>query len=98
LRIGKSRITLDLVIQQYENGMTPEEMVRAYDTLALADVYGVIAFYLRHRDEVRAYLTRRQEQAATMQAKIESEHPRPTRKELLARRNAREKPDAPIGQ
>ena len=27
-------------------------MVRAYDTLGLADVYAVIAFYLRHRDEV----------------------------------------------
>ena len=38
VRVGKSRISLDLVVEQYENGMTPEDMVRAYDTLLLADV------------------------------------------------------------
>jgi uncharacterized protein (DUF433 family) len=98
VRVGKSRISLDLVIEQYENGMTPEEMVRAYDTLQLADVYGVIAYYLRHRDEVRAYLKRREEQAEALRAKIEAERPRATRAELLARRGAPEKDDAPTGQ
>jgi uncharacterized protein (DUF433 family) len=39
--------------------MTPEDMVRAYDALLLADIHAVVAYYLRHRDEVRAYLTRR---------------------------------------
>jgi hypothetical protein len=29
VRVGKSRISLDLVIEQYENGMMPEDMVRA---------------------------------------------------------------------
>ena len=43
IRVGNSRIQFDLVVEQYENGMTPEDMVRAYDTLALADVYAVIA-------------------------------------------------------
>jgi uncharacterized protein (DUF433 family) len=44
VRIGNSRISLDLVVQQYENGMTRDDMVRAYDTLVLADVYAVIAY------------------------------------------------------
>src|SRR5579872_6156711 len=87
VRIGKSRISLDLIVEQYENGMTPEDMVRAYDTLVLAEVYGAIAYYLRHRDEVRAYLQRREEEAATLRAKIETEHPRVSREELLARRS-----------
>src|SRR4051794_2242319 len=59
VRVGGSRIPLDLVIEQYENGMTPEDMVRAYDTLKLGDVHAVIAYYFRHRNEVRAYLDRR---------------------------------------
>src|SRR5262249_21978496 len=75
-RVGKSRISLDLVVEQYENGMTPEDMVRAYDTLVLADVYAVLAHYLRHRDEVRAYLKRRTEEAESLRAKIEAERPR----------------------
>ena len=98
VRVGKSRISLDLVVEQYENGMTPEDMVRAYDTLALADVHAVIAYYLRHRDEVRTYLKRREEEAEALQATIEAEHPRITRGELLARRSARENADAPTGQ
>ena len=98
VRVGKSRISLDLVVEQYENGMTPEDMVRAYDTLVLADVHAVIAYYLRHRDEVRAYLKRRAEEAEALRAKIEAERPRVSREELLARRSAREKADAPTGQ
>jgi len=98
VRVGNTRITLDLVVEQYENGMTPEDMVRAYDTLALADVYAVIAYYLRHRDEVRAYLKRRDEEAAALRAKIEAEHPRVSRDELLARRTAEDQANAAAGQ
>ena len=97
VRVGSSRISLDLVIEQYENGMTPENMVRAYDSLALADVYAVIAYYLRHRDEVRAYLKHREEEADVLKAKIEADRPPASREELLERRNAREKADAPTG-
>lgn len=98
VRVGKSRVSLDLVVEQYENGMTPDDLVRAYDTLDLADVYAVIAYYLRHREQVRAYLKRREEEAKALQAEIETEHPRVSREELLARRSAREKADAPTGQ
>ena len=98
VRVGNSRISLDLIVEQYENGRTPEDMVRAYDTLRLAEVHAVIAYYLQHRDEVRVYLKRREEEAETLRAKIEAERPRVAREELLARRRAREKADAPAGQ
>src|SRR5687767_5197566 len=87
VRVGNSRISLDLVVEQYENGVAPEDMVRAYDTLALADVHAVIAYYLRHREEVRAYLKGRAEEAEALRAKIEAERPRVTREELQARRS-----------
>jgi len=98
VRVGKSRISIDLVVEQYENGITPEDMVRAYDSLVLADVHAVIAYYLRHRDEVRAYLKQRAQEAEALRAKIEAERPRVTREELLARRSAREKDHAPTSQ
>jgi uncharacterized protein (DUF433 family) len=98
IRVGSSRVRLGLVVEQYENGMTPEDMVRAYDTLALADVYAVVAYYLRHRDDVRAYLRRQGEEAQALRAKIEAERPRVSRDALLVRRGAREGADAPTGQ
>ncbi len=98
IRVGNGRITLDLVVEQFETGMTPEEMVRVYDSLVLADVYAVIAYYLRHREEVQAYLKRREAEAEALRAKIEAERPRISREELLARRRAREKGNASAGQ
>ncbi len=98
VRLGNSRISLDLVVEQYDNGMSPEDMVRAYDTLVLADVHAVIAYYLRHHDEVRAYLKRREIEAEAVRTKIETERPRVSREELLARRGVMEEADAPAGQ
>jgi uncharacterized protein (DUF433 family) len=91
VRVGKSRIALDLLVREYENGMTPEDMVRAYDTLELADVYAALAYYLRHRAEVKAYLDCREEEAARLRTLIESQAPlRPTKAELLARRRQKD--------
>jgi uncharacterized protein (DUF433 family) len=98
VRVGKSRVSLDTVVEQYENGMTPEDLVRAYDTLVLADAHAAIAYYLRHRDEVLAYLKQREEEARTLRARIESDRPRITRDELIARSRAGEKADAPARQ
>ncbi len=59
-RVGKSRILLELVIDAYHQGATPEQIVERYDTLALADVYAVIAYYLRHREAVDKYVAERE--------------------------------------
>lgn len=97
VRIGKSRITLALVVEEYDSGMTPEDMIREYVTLDLADVYEAIAYYLRHRDPVREYMRRRDEQAAALRAEIEARQPRISREELIARRAAKENANAATG-
>jgi uncharacterized protein (DUF433 family) len=86
VRVGNSRVSHDLVVEHYDSGMTPEDMVRAYDTLLVADVYAAIDYYLRHRDAVQAYLKRRAEEAETLRAKIEAERPGIAREERLIRR------------
>jgi uncharacterized protein (DUF433 family) len=82
MRVGKSRVSLDLVVEQYENGMTAEDLVRAYDTLQLADVHAVIAYYLRHRESVGTYLQRRRAEAEALRGKIESGQPPLRRQDL----------------
>jgi uncharacterized protein (DUF433 family) len=98
VRIGRSRITLDLIVEQYENGMTPEDLVQAYDTLELADVYATISYYLRHRDEVRAYLERRSVEGDALRIAIESGQPAISRSLLLSRPAAGNASDAPTGR
>lgn len=64
VRIGRTRVTLDTLVEAYESGATPEGIVQAYDSLQLADVHAVISHYLRHRPEVQEYLFHRRAQAA----------------------------------
>ena len=56
IRVGNTRVLLELVIHAFQNGATPEGIVDMYTTLSLYDVYAVIAYYLSHREEVDAYV------------------------------------------
>lgn len=73
LRVGDSRVLLELVIRAFQDGATPETIVQRYSTLSLPDAYAVIAHYLRHRREVEEYLTRREQKAEEVRQRIESQ-------------------------
>lgn len=70
-------------------GDSPGEIVDAFDTLKLADVYSVIGYYLRHQTEVDAYLQHVEEEAEAIRREIESQPGyQEGRERLLARRAA----------
>lgn len=71
LRIGHSRVLVDLVIRAFQDGATPEAIAQRYPTVTLADVYAVLAYYLRHREEIEAYLAAREERAQEVRQRIE---------------------------
>jgi uncharacterized protein (DUF433 family) len=73
LRVGDTRVLLELVIRAFQDGATPEAIVQRYSTLALADVYAVITYYLRHRGEVEEYLVQREQKAEEVRQRIESQ-------------------------
>ncbi|HEV8638345.1 MAG TPA: DUF433 domain-containing protein [Chloroflexota bacterium] len=75
VRVGNTRVTLDSVIGRFLDGATPEQIVQSYTTLKLADVYAVIAYYLRNREEVDAYLQEEQRQAEAARAEYEKRFP-----------------------
>ena len=52
IRVGNSRVLLELVIRAFQDGASPESIVQRYSTLSLSDVYTTIGYYLRHRDAV----------------------------------------------
>ena len=90
LRVGNSRVLLELVIYAFQQGESPEGIVEMYPALELGDVFAVIAFYLSHRQEVDEYLGLRDEEAASLRRKIEvSQRSGPSKDELLVRARAK---------
>jgi uncharacterized protein (DUF433 family) len=88
-RVRQTRVTLDSIVQAFADGATPEEIAQQYPTVLLADVYAVIAYYLRRRKEVEAYLSERRQQAAAIRLTAEARlNPAGIRERLLSRRPA----------
>jgi uncharacterized protein (DUF433 family) len=89
IRVGPTRVRLESVLTLYKRGESPEEIVQAFDTLTLADVYSTIGYYLRHQDEVDAYLAWVEDEEEAIFRRIASQPGyRELRERLLARRAA----------
>jgi uncharacterized protein (DUF433 family) len=89
VRVGNTRVTLETVIGSFLDGATAEEIASQYPSLGLADVYAVIAYYLRRKQDVDAYLQRQQEIANKIRSQNELRFdPTGVRQRLLARRRA----------
>jgi uncharacterized protein (DUF433 family) len=56
IRVGGTRVTLDVLIAAFREGATPEEIAHQYPSVALGDIYEVIGYALRHPNTVEAYL------------------------------------------
>ena len=57
IRIRGTRVGIETVLYEYiHRSQTAEEIAERFDTLTLEQVYATILYYLRHRDDVAAYL------------------------------------------
>ena len=91
VRVGGTRITLDTIVAAFGQGATAEEITHQYPSLHLAEVYAVIAYYLRRREAVASYLQHRQKGADSIRKQNESQFdPNGVRDRLLARRTKQE--------
>ncbi len=72
IRIGNTRVLLELVIHAYLQGETVEEIVDSYPTLKLSDVYAVLAYYLTHQSEVDTYVREADKRVDHIQREVEA--------------------------
>lgn len=72
IRVGNSRVLLELVVRAFQDGATPEAIAQRYPFAGLADVYAAVAYYLRHRGEVDRYLAERERLAQDVRQRIEA--------------------------
>jgi uncharacterized protein (DUF433 family) len=73
--ITGTRVSLDSIVYAFLEGLSPESIVDSFDTLTLEEVYGVIAFYLGHRDVIDAYLKQSEVQFDELCRRAREAHP-----------------------
>ena len=87
VRVGNTRILLQTAIGAFHDGASAEEIAYQYPSLDLADIYAVIAYYLRRRSDVDGYLQQRHQQGDAVRKQNEIRFdPTGVRNRLLARR------------
>lgn len=75
LHVEGTRVFLEDILEAYERGLSPEEMVLAFPSLRLADVYAVLAYALAHPEEVEAYRRRQEARAREAEAAVRKYRP-----------------------
>ena len=58
VRVKGSRVTLDVIVRQFKQGATAEQIAEDFPSLTLREVYGAIYFYLDNTAGVEDYLQR----------------------------------------
>lgn len=86
IRVSKTRVTLETIVETFKDGATPEEIAQRYPVVPLGDIYAVISYYLRRQDEVEIYLKKQQERSESVRKEYEARYnPVGIRERLLAR-------------
>ncbi len=100
VRVGNTRVLLDVIVEDYNNGADAETIARDCSVLNVADVYAVLSFYLLNREQVDAYVKERRQEAEKLREKIEAGQPDRAefRKKLGERRANREETHAASGE
>lgn len=90
MRVGETRVRLDTVLTAWMQGDSPEQISENFDALELAEIYGVISYYLSHRAEIDTYLMQNRQAGERLRAENELRFPSMgVRERLLARRDAK---------
>ncbi len=88
IRLAGSRIPLDTVVYEFNQGATAEPIQDSLLTVSLRSIYGTIAFYLENQTAVDDYLRRREQEAEELRRKIESQPEIAAFRERLRHRRA----------
>ena len=98
IRITGSRVSLESIVLQYEQGAGPEQIYEGFPSLKLADIYAVISYYLNHHEQVNEYLLGQETKAQALRENIESDpvyksKPTELRERIKSRYDSQHRPE-----
>ena len=90
--IAGTRVSLDSVVYAFLDGLSPESIAKSFDTLTLEEIYGALAFYLGHREEINTYLRQSEAEFDALYRQMRDAHPRLYQKLEQARQHTTVQP------
>jgi uncharacterized protein (DUF433 family) len=73
IRIKGSRVSLEIIVRQFKQGATAEQLLEDFPSLTLRDIYGAIYYYLDNTEAVEDYMRQQEDSAAEMRAFLASD-------------------------
>lgn len=73
--VTDTRVPVGVVIASWKRGTAPEHIVEQFPTLSLADVYGVVTYYLDHQQELDGHFARLDEEYERTRLACRAEYP-----------------------
>ena len=58
IRLKGHRINIEHIVERYQDGMTPQQIVADLPSMSLEEVFGALTYYLHNQAEVDEYLAR----------------------------------------
>ena len=68
-------MSLESLVTAYRGGASVAELADAFPDLSEFDIHASIAYYLKHREEIEAYLEERRREAEAVEAQIRERFP-----------------------
>ncbi len=85
-RVTGSRVTLDSIVHEFNSGATAEQIQEDFPSVALRDIYAVIAHYLHQTRAVDDYLRKQTQAADEVRRQLEGRMDTTDLRERLRRR------------
>ena len=63
IRIKGTRVGIEIVIEKFLDGASPDEIQRQHPHLSLKQIYGTITYYLSNKERIDAYIEAGRKQA-----------------------------------
>jgi uncharacterized protein (DUF433 family) len=74
------RVSLDSVVYQWREGLSPETIRDCFPVLSLKQVYGTITYYLEHQVEIDEYLKQAEAEEEHIRQQIRAAYPEAARR------------------
>ncbi|MEO8072012.1 MAG: DUF433 domain-containing protein [Acidobacteriota bacterium] len=65
IRVEGTRLLIDMIVGAHNRGICPEEIFESFpsDIYTVADIYSIIAYYLKNKSKVDKHLAKRESEA-----------------------------------